>query len=200
MWPWVNIKVFSLRGEDLQCIKPFFLQWCVSWGGIRWEILVQQMKEWLWHQRERAEPRVCVNHGGLLCSFSHTGCLQCLPEVDPSLHHHQHRPAPPQLAPAAPSADLQQVATFEHGTDCCDLTAIKCQMKLMDSNCQRAEAYSTQWIIVMEWVMSWLCAAPLLFLHLKEKDLCITSVCIFDDVMSQWQKVGLMFARTNIQR
>lgn len=37
---------------------------------------------------------------------------------------------------------------------CCDLTSIKCQMKLMDSNCQRAEAYTTQWIIVMEWVMS----------------------------------------------
>lgn len=35
----------------------------------------------------------------------------------------------------------------------CDLMAIKCQIKLMDSNCQ-SRSHVAQWIIVMEWVKS----------------------------------------------
>lgn len=68
---------------------------------------------------------------------------------------------------------------------CCDLTAIKCQVKLMDSYCQSAEAYITQWIIVMEWMMSWLCCAQCCSSSFcPRKIFLIISVCVFDDVMS----------------
>lgn len=42
---------------------------------------------------------------------------------------------------------------------CCDLTAIKCRIKVMGRHCRSAEADGTQWIIVMERMMSWLLAA-----------------------------------------
>lgn len=42
---------------------------------------------------------------------------------------------------------------------CCDLTAIKCQIKVMGRHCRSAEAHGTQWIIVMERMMSWLLTA-----------------------------------------
>lgn len=34
----------------------------------------------------------------------------------------------------------------------------------MNSNCQTAKAYMPQWIIVMDWMMSWLCKAMIFFI------------------------------------
>lgn len=71
--------------------------------------------------------------------------------------HEPSHPLSPLLQPSLWT--VSEWPPLSMALSCCDLTAIKCQIKLMDSNCQRAEAYTPQWIIVMEWVMSWLCCS-----------------------------------------
>lgn len=80
-----------------------------------------------------------------------------------------HRPPPaPSSSRLAPSHRLlrqpgSRWPPLSTALSCCDLTAIKCQIKVMGRRCRSAEARGTQWIIVMERMMSWL--LPLLFLY-----------------------------------
>lgn len=136
------------------------------WRGNRTEILEKEMKGRLCIRGTELKPRTRVSRGGLFSSHSfslippsHTLTFpqQCLPEVDLPL-----TPPPPlSLNPPCPGSLLQpsqwtisKWPPLSMALSCCDLTAIKCQIKLMDCHCQRAEACTTQWIIVMEWMMS----------------------------------------------
>lgn len=140
--------------------------------GNRTEILVREMKGRLCIRGTELKPRACVSRGGLFPSHSFSPIppsrtlafsQQCLPEVDPPWNPPIPPPTPhsnpPTLgSPLQPSQrTISEWPPLSMALSCCDLTAIKCQIKLMDRHRQRAEAYTTQWIIVMEWMMSWLC-------------------------------------------
>lgn len=138
--------------------------------GNRTEILVKEMKGRLRIRATELKPRTRrCSRGGLLSSRwfslippSHTLAFsqQCLPEVDPP----PSNPPTPTLHRLSLPLSLSQPSQWtiskwpplSMALSCCDLTAIKCQIKLMERHCQRAGAYTTQWIIVMEWMMSWL--------------------------------------------
>lgn len=168
--------------------------------GNRTEILVREMKGRLCIRGTELKPRTGESCGGLVSSRSFslippshtlTFSQQCLPEVDPPLLH-------PPLSPPSSSSWLSLAASqwtisewppLSMALSCCDLTAIKCQIKLMDRHGLRAEAYTTQWIIVMEWMMSCLrcaqrCSSSFSPFLQERKMLFFISVHIFDDVMS----------------
>lgn len=121
------------------------------------------------------KPRTCFSRGGLI--FSHPSLSlslnSVLPEVDPPLQQPPPSSSCLSLSRSPSQRTISKWPPLSMALSCCDLTAIKCQIKLMGRHWQGAEAYTTQWIIVMERMMSWLrcarcCSSSL---SLREKNI-----------------------------
>lgn len=117
--------------------------------------------------RAELKPRTRVSYGGLTFSCSSLPLLSAVPGVDP-LHKPPLPPAPvsPSLL-QPPQRTISKRPPLSMALSGCELTAIKCQIKLMARHWQGAEAYTTQWIIVMEQMMSWLLRSVLLLFILS---------------------------------
>lgn len=117
------------------------------------EILAQEMKGRLCFRGTELRPQTCASHGGLFSShpfplipLSHTltFCQYHLPKVDPPsiLPPNPSTPIPPSKSWLSFAAQSQWTVSkwppLSMALSCCDLTAIKCQIKLMDSHCQGA--------------------------------------------------------------